>query len=81
MILIERLKPIPKDPRASRYPLALMKVGDSFWEQAPDFRGRNRVRSALVRWKESHPGWQFTTRAEPKSPNAPTMGIRVWRTK
>lgn len=68
-IKIDKKVPLPQ-PRSSskRYPLADMKVGDSFWVPAEEV---NSARSAASQHGARN-NKKFTTRAEDD-------GLRVWR--
>ena len=68
-IKIEKGVPVPQgNPRAARYPLASMEIGDSFVVSLED---RHAVQGATYMYGRYH-GCKFKTRTV-------NGGVRVWR--
>lgn len=69
MVKIDKGIPVPTETRvrASKYPLAEMEVGDSFFTEKD-------IKGMISRFAAKHNGKKFVTRKEGD-------GIRVWRTK
>lgn len=67
---------IPIPGEASKYPLAVMRIGDSFLipyrADIPKNRHQARVASVIAAYGRRHPQFRFTTRQM-------ANGIRVWR--
>jgi hypothetical protein len=73
MIKIEKNIPSPDSRTATRYPLAEMEPGDSFFVQAKTEREKVIIRTAITRAKQrSKAVGTFITRSV-------DGGIRVWR--
>ena len=70
MIKIEKNIPIPE--HRSKYPVADMKVGDSFLVE--DFSQRGTVVTIMCRCTKEHPDRKFATRQV-------DGGYRCWRTE
>ena len=64
-------QPIPPVASNRKYPFGLLKVGQSFYVEGHTTTGN--VCSATYRYKQMHPGTDFTARIV-------SGGVRVWRT-
>lgn len=67
---IEDNVPIPGRRGRPKYWFGTLEVGQSRLFKTKNYR---QVQSAANRWKQTHPGWDYTSRSY-------TTGIRVWRT-
>lgn len=63
----------------SKYPLAALEVGQSFWVTR---KFEKSLRGTASRYKRQNPGWNYCVRIEDTADIAgvPERGVRVWRT-
>ena len=74
-IKIEKGIPCPPGKYSlRRYPVDQLEIGDSF--TVPEAEGRT-IRSVLGPYKESHPGWNYSSR-KVVNPDG-SKCVRVWR--
>lgn len=71
---IEQGIPIPEPVHRSKYPLAEMGIGESFFVPGQGYELHRKIQNAVQSFqrRDSH-GRKFTTRLLPD-------GVRVWRT-
>lgn len=62
----------------SKYPLAALEVGQSFWVTR---KFEKSLRGTASRYKRQNPGWNYCVRIEVTADIAgvPERGVRVWR--
>lgn len=68
---IESGIPMPL-PRNRKYNWAAMKVGDNMYADGENIL--NSMRGSATKYKQAHPGWNYTARVNPDGTG------RIWRT-
>lgn len=78
MFTVDTNKPLPDNEGSGRnpkYPFGTMGIGHSF---LVPISMRENARIAAARWKERHPGWDYTAKREVDEKSS-LDHYRIWR--